>query len=52
MSCLSTDSTATDNRIPKFNMNFEFFKSYYVFVFAWNLIPRNTSFKHSPCLPY
>lgn len=26
LSCLSTDSAATDNRIPKFNLSFEYLK--------------------------
>ena len=43
LSYLSTDSTATD-KILKFNFSFEFFKSIYVFIFAWDLIPKRTSF--------
>ena len=33
--------------IPKFNWSFEFFKSIYVFIFAWYLIAKMTFFKTS-----
>ena len=47
LSKLSTDSTVTDSRIPKFNLCLESFKGTDVFIFAWSLIPKK---KHSACV--
>ena len=45
LSYLPTDSAATDERYPKLNFSFEFFNSIYVYIFAWNLIPKKVSFE-------
>ena len=45
LSYLPTDSAATDERFPKLNFSFEFFNSIYVYIFAWNLIPKKASFE-------
>ena len=51
LSCLSTDSAATDNRIPKFNLSFEYLKYLFLYLLG-TLFQGKLPFKRcarAPC---